>query len=191
MGLCGPSSIVNRYPAPVSGCLRRCGKRFLPAGVLCRPRPGDETLSARVEDVATQPACPHPRPAAAFQAQPVARFDSRLRRRTRRRYSERPDCWHIYYVDVHVGTIAVMHACRPMELEFGVLSGNRVTPGKRRHRGNFRPGPHRLRYGMAGPAADPDRSRFRPLARGSRPDRAEICDVGSAAKSFRRRSRPR
>jgi hypothetical protein len=26
---------------------------------------------------------------------------------TRRRYPERPDCWHIYYDDVHVGTIAV------------------------------------------------------------------------------------
>jgi hypothetical protein len=25
---------------------------------------------------------------------------------TRRRYPERPDCWHIYYGDVHVGTIA-------------------------------------------------------------------------------------
>jgi hypothetical protein len=26
---------------------------------------------------------------------------------TRRRYRERLDCWHIYYGDVHVGTIAV------------------------------------------------------------------------------------
>jgi hypothetical protein len=26
---------------------------------------------------------------------------------TRRRYTERPDCWHIYYGDVHVGTIAI------------------------------------------------------------------------------------
>ena len=26
---------------------------------------------------------------------------------TRRRYPERPDCWHIYYGDVHVGTIAI------------------------------------------------------------------------------------
>jgi hypothetical protein len=24
---------------------------------------------------------------------------------TRRRYPERPDCWHIYFGDVHVGTI--------------------------------------------------------------------------------------
>ena len=26
---------------------------------------------------------------------------------TRRRYRERPDCWHVYYGDVHVGTIAI------------------------------------------------------------------------------------
>lgn len=26
---------------------------------------------------------------------------------TRRRYPERPDCWHVYYGDVNVGTIAV------------------------------------------------------------------------------------
>jgi hypothetical protein len=25
---------------------------------------------------------------------------------TRRRYPERPDCWHVYYGDVHVGTLA-------------------------------------------------------------------------------------
>ena len=26
---------------------------------------------------------------------------------TRRRYPERPDCWHVYYEDVRVGRIAV------------------------------------------------------------------------------------
>jgi hypothetical protein len=25
---------------------------------------------------------------------------------TRRRYAERQDCWHVFYGDVHVGTIA-------------------------------------------------------------------------------------
>jgi hypothetical protein len=25
----------------------------------------------------------------------------------RRRYPERPDCWHVYYRDVHAGTIAI------------------------------------------------------------------------------------
>ena len=28
-------------------------------------------------------------------------------RLTRRRYPERHDCWHVYYGDVHVGTIAI------------------------------------------------------------------------------------
>jgi hypothetical protein len=31
---------------------------------------------------------------------------------TRRRYPERPDCWHIYYGDVRVGTIADASATR-------------------------------------------------------------------------------
>lgn len=26
---------------------------------------------------------------------------------TRRRYSERPDCWQVYYGDVHVGTLEI------------------------------------------------------------------------------------
>jgi hypothetical protein len=30
---------------------------------------------------------------------------------TRRRYPERPDCWHVYYGDVHVGTIAIRVGC--------------------------------------------------------------------------------
>jgi hypothetical protein len=29
----------------------------------------------------------------------------------RRRYSERPDCWHVFYGDVHVGTIARRTGC--------------------------------------------------------------------------------
>jgi hypothetical protein len=32
------------YPAPVSGCLHRCGKRFRPAVLLCRPRPGGRNI---------------------------------------------------------------------------------------------------------------------------------------------------
>jgi hypothetical protein len=30
---------------------------------------------------------------------------------TRGRYPERPDCWHVYYGDVHVGTIAIREGC--------------------------------------------------------------------------------
>jgi len=34
------------------------------------------------------------------------RFDAGMPELTRRRYRERPDCWHIYFGDVQVGTIA-------------------------------------------------------------------------------------
>jgi hypothetical protein len=35
---------------------------------------------------------------------------------TRRRYPERPDCWHVYYGDVHVGTIAIRSGC-PIDVD--------------------------------------------------------------------------
>jgi hypothetical protein len=35
---------------------------------------------------------------------------------TRRRYPERPDCWHIYFGDVQVGTIA-MRVGQPLDLD--------------------------------------------------------------------------
>jgi hypothetical protein len=35
-----------------------------------------------------------------------------MRTLTRRRYPERQDCWHVYFGDVKVGTIA-MHVGRP------------------------------------------------------------------------------
>jgi hypothetical protein len=35
---------------------------------------------------------------------------------TRRRYPERPDCWHVYYADVHVGTIARRVGC-PIDVD--------------------------------------------------------------------------
>jgi hypothetical protein len=48
-------------------------------------------------------------------AQGIGRFDTHIRPRfdgepelTRRRYTEAPEeCWHVYYGDVHVGTIAI------------------------------------------------------------------------------------
>jgi hypothetical protein len=30
---------------------------------------------------------------------------------TRCRYPERQDCWHVYYGDVHVGTMAIRTGC--------------------------------------------------------------------------------
>jgi hypothetical protein len=47
---------------------------------------------------------------------------------TRRRYPERPDCWHVYYGDVHVGTIARRignpHDTDPWEWNCGFYPGS-------------------------------------------------------------------
>ena len=52
---------------------------------------------------------------------------------TRRRYPERQDCWHVYYGDVHVGTIAIRVGCPhdedPREWACGFYPGSR--PGIR------------------------------------------------------------
>jgi hypothetical protein len=42
---------------------------------------------------------------------------------TRRRYPERPDCWHVYYGDVHVGTIAVRTGIPHHEDPWGWICG--------------------------------------------------------------------
>ena len=47
---------------------------------------------------------------------------------TRRRYPERPDCWHIYCGDVHAGTIAMRvgnpHDTDPWERSCGFYPGS-------------------------------------------------------------------
>jgi hypothetical protein len=51
---------------------------------------------------------------------------------TRRRYPERTDCWHVYYADVHVGTIVRRVGCPhdedPWEWSCGFYPGSR--PGE-------------------------------------------------------------
>ena len=42
---------------------------------------------------------------------------------TRRRYPERPDCWHVYYGDVHAGTIAIRVGIPPDEDPWGWSCG--------------------------------------------------------------------
>jgi hypothetical protein len=46
---------------------------------------------------------------------------------TRRRYPERPDCWHVYYGDVHAGPIAIRvgipHDEDPWEWSVGFYPG--------------------------------------------------------------------
>jgi hypothetical protein len=51
---------------------------------------------------------------------------------THRRYPERQDCWHVYYGDVHAGTIAIRVGCPhdedPWEWSCGFYPGSR--PGE-------------------------------------------------------------
>ena len=50
---------------------------------------------------------------------------------TRRRYPERPDCWHVYYGDVHVGTIAIQPGV-PVDVDqWGWICG--FYPGTKPH----------------------------------------------------------
>ena len=70
---------------------------------------------------------------------------------SRRRYRERQDCWHVYFGDVHVGTIArrvgIPHHGRPWGWICGFYPGS--EPGEFRDgtaatfdqaRADFRPG---------------------------------------------------
>jgi hypothetical protein len=83
---------------------------------------------------------------------------------TRRRYPERADCWHVYYGEVHVGTIAKRTGVPPDEDPWGWSCG--FYPGS--HPGgmherigrNFRPGPRRLRSRVAGVSGEADGRRF-------------------------------
>jgi hypothetical protein len=49
---------------------------------------------------------------------------------TRRRYPERYDCWHVYYGDVHAGTIALRtgnpHDTDPWEWRCGFYPGSHL-----------------------------------------------------------------
>ena len=51
---------------------------------------------------------------------------------TRRRYPEHTDCWHVYYADVHIGTIVRRVGCPhdedPWEWSCGFYPGSR--PGE-------------------------------------------------------------
>jgi hypothetical protein len=42
----------------------------------------------------------------AIASRPGLRFNIAMPELTHRRYPERHDCWHVFYGDVHVGTIA-------------------------------------------------------------------------------------
>jgi hypothetical protein len=84
---------------------------------------------------------------------------------TRRRYPERPDCWHVYYGDVHVGTIAVRTGIPHHEDPWGWICG-------------FYPGSEPGEY-LDGTAATFDQARADFEARSAGLDRTEIRDVGT------------
>jgi hypothetical protein len=60
-------------------------------------------------------------------SRPGLRLNAAMPELTRRRYPERPDCWHVYYGDVQVGTIAARagnpHDTNPWEWSCGFYPG--------------------------------------------------------------------
>jgi len=64
---------------------------------------------------------------------------------TRRRYPERPDCWHVYYGDVRVGTIARRvgnpHDTDPWEWDCGFYPGSHPREHKIPPRPSSKPAP--------------------------------------------------
>jgi hypothetical protein len=61
-------------------------------------------------------------------SRPGLRLNIAMPELTRRRYPERPDCWHVYYGDVHAGTIAARvgnpHDTHPWEWCCGFYPGS-------------------------------------------------------------------
>ena len=101
---------------------------------------------------------------------------------TRRHYPERQDCWHVYYGDVQVGTIAIRTGVPHHEDPWGWICG--FYPGS--EPGEYLDGTaatsdkaRRLRRGVAHIPIEADRGRLSGLARSAGLDRAEICDVGT------------
>ena len=67
---------------------------------------------------------------------------------TRRRYPERDDCWHVYFGDVHAGTIARRsgnpHDTEPWGVALRLLSRLAAGGMYQRHGGDLRSSPRRL-----------------------------------------------
>jgi hypothetical protein len=101
---------------------------------------------------------------------------------TRRRYPERHDCWHVYYGDVHVGTIAPRTGVPHDEDPWGWSCGFASRGMHQRIGRNFRPGARRLRSRMARVSVEADESRFSGVARRAGLDRAQICHVAAGER---------
>src|SRR3979411_1110379 len=88
---------------------------------------------------------------------------------TARRYPERPDCWHIYYCDVRVGTIARRVGnpfdTDPWEWTCGFYPGSPPPRMHERHLRNVRSGPQRGPGGMGSVFIEANRGRLSGMAR--------------------------
>jgi hypothetical protein len=123
---------------------------------------------------------------------------------TRRRYPERPDCWHVYYGDVHLGTIARRRRSirrRPVGMGCGFYPGSppgehlydtaatstRRAPTSLRHGGTLRPGaPRRTTRNGEMPGIGPRESMpcGRPASCCRRRSRALRCAAPAAKRSI-------
>jgi len=100
---------------------------------------------------------------------------------TGRRYPEHQDCWHVYYGEVHVGTIARRTGC-PVDVDryewrcgfYPGIEPNRQRNDTARLRGRSR----WLRSRLARDSADADRPRIPAVKRPPRLHSLEICHVG-------------
>src|ERR1700722_17944810 len=102
---------------------------------------------------------------------------------TRRRYPERPDCWHVYFGDVHVGTIAI-RAGVPVDVDqwgwsCGFYPGSHPGECTERKCRHVRTGPRRLRSGMEGVPVQPNRGRLSGMAPSAGLYGREIRNVGA------------
>src|SRR5216684_4545654 len=98
------------------------------------------------------------------------------------RMAPRPKCWHIYYGDVHVGTIAERvgnpHDTDPQGCNCGFYPGSR--PGKHQSDTSATFEEARADFGSAWQVFLSKRTEadFQEVARTARLDRAKICAVG-------------
>ena len=101
---------------------------------------------------------------------------------TRRRYPERPDCWHIYYGDVRVGTIARRVGnpfdTDPWEWDCGFYPGSHPGEHQSDTAATFDQARADFERAWGSVLTEPDGGRFSGVARSARLDGSEICDVG-------------
>ena len=112
---------------------------------------------------------------------------------TRRRSADRPDCWHIYYGDVHAGTIAMRagnpHDTDRWEWSCGFYPGSRPGEIQSGTSATFEmPAPNLPAGGRS--FCQPHRRRFSGVALPAGFDRVEIRHVGSRLQNYRRNCRP-